>query len=87
MLKNDYSQVGPGSQVGTNKTPDISHLTGIVKSFHFKPSKKIVKPRYRIIFGDYTYILFPIPPTTGETRYFDNSTGREKFLAHGGVWI
>jgi hypothetical protein len=86
MLKNVNSQIGPGSQNEIMKTPNISHLTGIARSFHFQPKKKI-KPRYRIIFGVFTYMIYPVYPTIGEARYFDNVTGREKFLAHGGVWI
>jgi len=31
------------------KTPNISHLTGIAKSFHFNPIKKS-KPKYRLFY-------------------------------------
>lgn len=57
MLKNVDSQIGQGSQNGPKKTPDISHLTGIAKSFHFKKSKKIMpkpKRRFRLIYQQAT---------------------------------
>lgn len=58
MLKNVNSQIGQGSQNETKKTPDISHLTGIAKSFHFKSSNQ--KPRFRIIFGYMVYWIVPV---------------------------
>jgi len=50
MLKNVNSQIGRGSQNETKKTPDISHLTGIARSFHFKPCTQPEKFRFRLIY-------------------------------------